>query len=90
MTELISILLNPKVIAIIGPAGAILLGVAIVMYRLAMQFIKKYEEVQEKRITEAQAMQKEYFELANDWEKTLNAVLRALGKKNSNGGSNNV
>jgi hypothetical protein len=84
--EIITLLLNPKILAVIGPVGAILLGVCITFYRLMMKFLKKYEEVQEKRIKEAQEMQRDFLEFSVDMTKTLDAVLNAIRPRNSNGG----
>lgn len=90
--ELITLLLNPKIIAVIGPVGAILLGVVILLFKLYKyernkkeQEQKKNDELQESRLKESQEMQKDYYELAADMDKTLNAVLKAIRPKNGNG-----
>lgn len=46
-----------------------------------MKFLKKYEEAQEKRVSEAQEMQKDFLEYAVDMTKTLDAVLNAIRPK---------
>jgi len=84
--EIITLLLNPQVLAVIGPMGAVLLGVCIIFYRLMMKFLKKYEDVQEKRVNEAQEMQRDFLEFSVDMTKTLDAVLHAIRPKNGNGG----
>ncbi len=91
--DFISLLLNPKVIGVVGPMGAILLGVCYFLYRQYIHFRNKYEEamdeketLQEKRIVENQEMHKEYFQLANEIEKTLD-ILISIIKSRRNGNS---
>jgi hypothetical protein len=85
--DIVNLLLNPQLIAILGPAGIILLVGCWLLYRNYSQVLKDYKEVQEKRIQENQNMQKVYYELANDVDKTLEILLATLGRKNGNGGS---
>lgn len=76
--ELVTLLLNPKIIAVVGPVGAILIAVCVIFYRLMLKFLKKYEEAQEKRVSEAQEMQRDFLEFSVDMTKTLDAVLNAI------------
>ena len=92
--ELVQLLLNPKVIGVLGVSGALLLGFCFVLYRLYIyqrnktdEAHQKIEEIQEKRVQENREMQKEYYDLAADMDKTLDSVLKAIRTKNS--GDNN-
>ena len=83
--DLITLLLNPKLLAILTPLGVVLLAVCVIFYRLMMKFLKKYEEVQEKRVKEAQEMQRDFLEFSVDMTKTLDAVLNAIRPKGNGG-----
>ena len=90
--ELIQLLLNPKILAALGVSGTLLLGFCVTIYRIYIYQRNHYEEalekintLQEKRVEESQQMQKEYYELAADMDKTLDAVIKAIRPKNSNG-----
>lgn len=75
MDQIISLLLNPQLIALLGPTGIILLIGGWLWYRQYKHILSKYEEVQEKRIQESQLMMKEYQEFSVDMTRTLDAVL---------------
>jgi cbb3-type cytochrome oxidase subunit 3 len=78
----LSVIMTPQFIGILGPFGVLFLAVCWVLYK----FAKRYDAIQEKRIAEAQAMQKEYLQLTDDINKTLNMLMRAVKKqKKSNG-----
>lgn len=91
--EFFSLLLNPKLLAIFGPIGAILISVCVMLYRFyreerkrAIDAEKKNDEIQEKRLKEAVEMSKDYHELVSDMDKTLDAVLKVIRRpKNGNG-----
>ncbi len=90
--ELITLLANPKILAALGVSGTLLLGFCYTMYKLYIhhrikheETLEKIEELQEKRIGEHDEMRKAYYELASDMEKTLNAVLKAIRTKKSDG-----
>jgi hypothetical protein len=82
------LLLNPQLLAILGPAGVILLIGCGLLYRNYSKLLKAYMELQEKRVQESQQMQKVYYELANDVDKTLEILLTTLGKRNGGDGGN--
>ncbi len=91
--DIIQLFTNPKILAALGVSGTLLLGFCITMYRLYIhhrnkheETLEKIEEIQEKRIGEHDEMRKDYYELASDMEKTLNAVLKAIKPRNTNGG----
>jgi hypothetical protein len=91
MESIISLLTNPQLIAILGPAGIILLVGCALLYKNYKNVLKLYMELQEKRVQENQQMQKIYYELANDVDKTLEILLTTLGRRNEdNGGKTNV
>jgi hypothetical protein len=79
--ELVNIFLDPKVLSILGPVGLWAFLASIALYKIS----KRYDEIQEKRITENKEMQKEYLELAKDIERTLDVLIRTVGKKNGGG-----
>lgn len=83
--DLITLLLNPKVLAILGPLGVLCLVIFYSSYKVIAYLFKRYDEIQEKRIHEAQEMQKEYLELASDIDKTLNLLIKTVSKRNGNG-----
>lgn len=92
--ELITLLANPKVLGILGVSGTLLLGFCVTIYRLYLyqraqheRSLEKIDDLQEKRITEHDTLRKDYYELASDMEKTLDAVLKAI-KPKSSGGNN--
>lgn len=82
---LIDLLLNPQLIAVLTPAGVILLAGCWLLYSNYKKILQSYMDLQEKRIKENQDMQKVYYDLAADVNKTLEILLATLGKKNGNG-----
>lgn len=89
--EIITVLLaSPKILAVLGITGTVLLGIAFVFYRLFIKFLGKYEAVQEIRIKESQDNTKDYFELATELQKTMDILIKTVGRKSSNGGSKNA
>ena len=92
MEIITALLASPKVLAVLGISGTLLLGIATIFYRLFMKFLKKYEEVQELRLKESQENTKDYFELATELQKTMDILIRTVSRKNSNsnGGSTNA
>ena len=85
MEHIISLILNPQLIALLGPTGVILLVGGWLWYRQYKHILTKYEEVQEKRIQESQLMMKEYQEFTVDITKTLDAVLDVIRDTNNGG-----
>lgn len=83
--DLFKLILDPKVLSILGPLGL----AAIVEGYWLMQLFKKYDGVQEKRLDENKQMQKEYMELSTDINKTLDLLIKAFQKNNGNGGNGN-
>lgn len=80
--DFMSVLLDPRVLGVFGPVGVVLIAVAVTFYRLYIHERDKNEELTEKRVQESQAMQKEYYELAADVDKTLDLLTNMIGKKN--------
>jgi len=85
LDAIIAALTNPSLISVIGPSGIILLVVGFLWYRQYKHILKKYEEVQEKRIQETQMMLKEYQEFSVDMTRTLDAVLEVVRSRNNKG-----
>ena len=85
--DIVTLLLNPQLIAVLTPAGIVLLVGCWLLYRNYSRLLKNYMELQEKRVQENQNMQKTYYELAADVDKTLEILLSTIGRKNNNGGS---
>ncbi len=83
---LIGILTNPTLINLLGPIGVVLAVICGVLYFNYKSVLKKYMELQEKRVSENQNMQKIYYELAHDVDKTLEMLLTSLDKKKNDGG----
>lgn len=84
---LIDLLLNPQLIAVLTPAGVILLAGCWLLYSNYKKILQLYIDLQNQRVKENQDMQKVYYDLAADVNKTLEILLSTLGKKNdSNSG----
>ena len=91
--EFISILLNPKILAVFGPIGVVLISMCYMLYKFyreerkrAIDAEKKNDELQEKRLKEAVEMSDDYHELVAYMDKTLDAVLKVIRRpKNGNG-----
>jgi cell division protein FtsW (lipid II flippase) len=77
---LLDILNNIK---IIGPLGVVALIEAYAIYAL----FNKLEDLQEKRLNDWQAMNKDYQDLSTEINRTLDAILKMFGRKNGNGGN---
>jgi hypothetical protein len=77
MNGILELLLDPFVLKVFGPFGILLLVTSIALYKV----FKLYTEAQEKRITEAQSMQKEYQELASDINKTLDLIVSLIANR---------
>ncbi len=91
MEIITALLASPKILAVLGVTGTVLLGIAFIFYRLFIKFLGKYEDVQEIRIKEAQENTKDYFELSNELQKTMDILIRTVSRKNGgNGGSKNA
>lgn len=84
MVELLKLLLDPKVLSVITPAGVLVGALVWGLYRMA----QKYDELQEKRIAEWKQMNDEYTELTTDINKTLDLLIKTVGRKNGNGNGN--
>jgi len=83
--ELTTLLLNPKVLALLGPIGVVGLIAIYSFYKITITLLKRNDDIQEKRIQEAQEMQKEYAELASEVNKTLDILIKTFRRKNGNG-----
>jgi len=86
--DIFTLLLNPKVLAILGPVGIMGLAVIYGNYKMWKWFFTKYDEIQNKRIEESHDMQKEYFELAKEVDKTLDILIKTISRKGNNGPKN--
>jgi hypothetical protein len=91
--EIIQLLLKPELLAVLGPIGTVLLGVLIFTYRQYTHFRDKYEEqitkndtLEEKRVDDIRQMNREYFQLASEVEKTLDILISVI-KNRRNGGN---
>jgi hypothetical protein len=78
MDTILELLSNIKVI---GPIGVIAL---IEMYAIYSLF-NRLEDLQERRLQDWQAMNKDYQDLSNEINKTLDAILKMFGRKNGSG-----
>jgi len=84
MDVLLSILTDPKVLSLLSLPIICMIIEGFVIYKL----YKFINELQEKRIGEWQQMQKEYTDLAQNINNTLDVLLKVIGnKRNGNGGS---
>jgi predicted PurR-regulated permease PerM len=68
-------------VKIIGPLGVVAVIEAWAIYSL----FNKLEEIQEKRLQDWQQMKDEYTQLSSDINKTLDVLIKTLGRKNGNG-----
>ena len=78
MDLLLDLLNNIK---IIGPLGVVACVEAYAIYNL----FSRLEESQEKRLQDWQTMNKDYQDLSNEINKTLDAILKMFGRKNGSG-----
>ena len=78
MDTIIELLNSVKVI---GPLGVVAVIEAWAIYSL----FNKLEEIQEKRLQDWQTMKDEYTQLSQDINKTLDVLIKTLGRKNGNG-----
>lgn len=77
MLELLKQLLTPDNLRIFGAFGVLYLVSLVAIYKL----FQMYAAVQEKRIEDNRTMQKEYYELAADINKTLEILIRVKDEK---------
>ena len=84
--DLVTLLLNPQLIAILTPAGIILLVGCWLLYSNYKKLLQSYMDLQEKRVLENQNMQKTYYDLAADVNKTLDLLMNTMGRNNGSGG----
>jgi len=82
--DLLTMLLDPKFISIVGPLGVIAVVEGYAIYKL----FKIYNDLQEKRIDEWKKMNEEYQSLSTEITKTLDLVVKLSGKRNGNGDCN--
>ena len=81
--ELLTLLLDPKFISIVGPLGIIAVVEGYAIYKL----FNNHEKLQEARLTEWKSLVEDYNKLCSDVNKTLDTLLKIVGNKNGNGGS---
>jgi len=68
-------------VKVIGPLGVVAVIEAWALYSL----FNRLEEAQNKRLEDWQAMKDEYTQLSSDINKTLDVLIKTLGRKNGNG-----
>lgn len=78
MDFLLDLLNNIK---IIGPLGIVAAVEAYVIYNL----FNRLEDLQDKRLNDWQAMNKDYQDLSTEINRTLDAILKMFGRKNGDG-----
>ncbi len=83
MLELLKLLLDIRVISVIGPLGVVAIAEGYALYKM----FKKYDELQEKRISEWKSMKEDYTQLSGDINRTLELLIKMLPKRNGNGGN---
>lgn len=91
MVELIKLFLEPRVLSVLGPLGFVAVVEGFWLMKLFSYYKEsqaKNDEIQEKRLEENKAMQKEYFDLTTDVNKTMDILINTLGKRSGNGGQN--
>jgi hypothetical protein len=82
MDFLINLLTDPKVLSLLSLPTICMSILGYMLYKLFL----RYDHLQEVRIEENKKMLEEYTKLCNDINKTLDTLLRVMGKCN-NGGS---
>ena len=85
MLELLQLLLDPRVIGVIGPLGVIAIAEGVALYKM----FKVVLDTQEKRLNEWKEIKDEYVQLSNDLNKTLDMLIKMLPKRNGNGNGGN-
>ena len=78
METILELLSNIKVI---GPIGIIALIEMWAIYSL----FNRLQELQDKRLEDYERMKNEYTQLSQDINRTLDTVLKIIGRKNGNG-----
>jgi len=68
-------------IKVIGPIGVIALIEMWAIYSL----FNRLQDLQDKRLQDYEKMKDEYTQLSQDINRTLDTVLKVMGKKNGNG-----
>jgi hypothetical protein len=79
--ELLSFLLDPKFLSIVGPLGVMAVVEGYCIYKL----FKLYSDLQEARLREWKSMVDEYNHLAKDINSTLDLLIKLSGKSNGTG-----
>jgi hypothetical protein len=82
---LLTILTDPKFLTIVGPLGVIAIVEGWAIYKL----FSLYKESLEKRLSDWQQVKDEYTQLSNDLNKTLDVLIKTVGRKNGNGNGGN-
>jgi hypothetical protein len=72
-------------IKVIGPLGVVAAIEAYAIYNL----FNRLEDLQQKRLDDYEKMKDEYTQLSQDINRTLDTVLKVIGRKNGNGGNGN-
>lgn len=81
--DLFTMLLDPKFLSIVGPLGVIAVVEGYAIYKL----FSLYSSTQEKRLEEWKQSNKDYEQLSQEINRTLDTVLKVIGnKRNGNGG----
>jgi hypothetical protein len=71
-------------IKVLGPLGIVVFIEAYAIYAL----FNKLEDLQDKRLDDWKTMNQSYQDLSNEINRTLDTVLKVIGRKNGNGNDN--
>jgi hypothetical protein len=82
--DFLTMLLDPKFLSVVGPLGVIAVVEGYAIYKL----FNLYSSTQEKRLEEWKQTNKDYEQLSQEINRTLDTVLKIIGnKRNGNGGN---
>ena len=79
--ELISLLLQPEILAVFGPAGTLLLAGLYTVFKMYKKERKKVDELQNEKFEVAEAFSEKYHQIITEVEKTLDRTLDHLKDK---------
>ena len=85
MDTLIQLLTDPRFLQVVGPLGIFAIVEGYVIYKLFCL----YNESLQKRLDDHIKMKDAYTELVDNINRTLDAVLKVIGRKNGNGNGGN-
>lgn len=82
--DFLQLLLDPRIIGVIGPLGVAAIVEAWAIYSL----FTRLESLQEKRLDDWKTMNQDYQDLSAEINRTLDAILKMFGRKNNGNGGN--